>query len=113
MNAFLRRSGLASFVVLALTGWLLPLTSGCPSAGGGAGDGERPTCAAAGEACEGNADCCEDLDCTDGTCQEPADVGTIAGTVTNELTGLGVSGVAVAIDPAVEGEEIVTAEDGT
>lgn len=39
--------------------------------------------------------------------------GTLQGTVTNKLSGAGVGGVAVALDPAVAGTSIVTAADGS
>jgi hypothetical protein len=39
--------------------------------------------------------------------------GTLAGTVTNRLTGAGLSGVAVAVDPPVEGVDITTGTDGS
>ncbi len=39
--------------------------------------------------------------------------GTLAGTVTNSITGEGVTGVTVTLDPAVEGLEVATGEDGT
>ena len=40
-------------------------------------------------------------------------LGNLAGTVTNGLTGAGISGVAVVLDPAIEGVEITTAENGS
>ena len=39
--------------------------------------------------------------------------GTVAGTVTNRLTGSGIPEVTVAVDPGAEGVEIATAVDGT
>ena len=38
--------------------------------------------------------------------------GNLAGTVTNSLTGSGVSGVMVTLEPAVEGVDITTASGG-
>ena len=55
----------------------LGLVAGCPSAtGGGEGEGEPEECAAEGEACTANEDCCEGLVCgEDGTCVEaPVDL---------------------------------------
>ncbi|HUU94596.1 MAG TPA: carboxypeptidase regulatory-like domain-containing protein [Phycisphaerae bacterium] len=43
---------------------------------------------------------------------EPTD-GTLAGTVTNSLSGSAIAGVAVILDPEAEGVEITTADDGT
>ena len=41
-----------------------------------------------------------------------ADTGTLTGSVTNSLSGAAVAGVAVSLDPAVEGVEITTAANG-
>ncbi len=87
--------------------------TGCPTTGGGGGGGEQPQCAEEDGACEGDADCCTGLDCIDGTCQTPAEDGTLAGTVTNELTGTGIAGATVTLDPVVEGLTITTGDDGT
>ncbi len=55
------------FVLAGLVGVSLASTAGCgttaPPSGGGEGE---PECAAAGEACNTEADCCEDLICGDG-----------------------------------------------
>ncbi|MHC4696448.1 MAG: carboxypeptidase-like regulatory domain-containing protein [Planctomycetota bacterium] len=42
-----------------------------------------------------------------------ADTGTVAGTVTNDLTGSGIAGVTVTLDPAVDGVDVTTGADGT
>ncbi len=75
VEARIRRSWLHGFLhvgtVLSVMA-MFALMPGC-AAGGGGGGGGGGECAAAGEACDADADCCDDLVCgDDGLCAEAA-----------------------------------------
>ena len=44
---------------------------GAPPTGGVPATGGAPSCALYGQICDGNADCCNDVPCTDGRCVNP------------------------------------------
>ncbi len=81
------RSTWVWFVALFLSFGSLTLIAGCPLAPGPSGN--------------------ENVN------DNVGDTGTLGGTVTNSLTGSGISGATIALDPEVEGVDTTTGEDGT
>ena len=90
--------------------------AGCATGGGGGGgggdaDADTPQCAAAGEACTQNADCCDDLVCgEEGTCAAPAADGDDEGEEQPEGDGEGQTDAGDE-DAADDGEDGGTGED--